>query len=133
AVVTHGAEKLRILREIGFGALLVVPLVVRASVEGGITFVSPPGDASFSPEEIALASDLASRSALALDNARLYREAETLRVAADLANQSKSQFLRSMGHELRTPLNAIGGFAELMDLGIHGPVSEKQHDALGRI
>jgi signal transduction histidine kinase len=132
-LIAGGEESLRTLREIGFGALLVVPLVVHAKVEGVLTFVSPKGEHSFSVEEVALASDLASRCALALENARLYREAETLRLAADLANESKSEFLRSMSHELRTPLNAIGGFVELIDMGISGPVTEKQHEALGRI
>jgi signal transduction histidine kinase len=132
-VVAGGEANLSILRQIGFGALLVVPLVVRARVEGGITFVSPEGEDSFSAEETALATDIASRCALALENARLYREAETLRAAADLANQSKSQFLGSMSHELRTPLNAISGFVELIDMGLSGPVTEKQHVALRRI
>jgi signal transduction histidine kinase len=133
AVVAGGDENLSTLRQIGFGALLVVPLVVRARVEGGITFVSPEGENSFSAEETALATDIAARCALALENARLYREAETLRVAADLANQSKSRFLGSMSHELRTPLNAISGFVELIEMGLCGPVTEQQHDALRRI
>jgi signal transduction histidine kinase len=38
-----------------------------------------------------------------------------------------------MSHELRTPLNAIGGFADLIDMGVHGPVSEAQRVALARI
>ena len=129
----HGKENLRLLREIGFGALLVVPLIVRARVQGGMTFVTAPGDPAFSPEEIALAVDLGARCGLALDNARLYREADGLRMAAELANQSKVQFLSSMSHELRTPLNAIGGFAELLELGIEGPVTDGQKMALGRI
>ena len=132
-LAAHGEENLRLLRKIGFGYLLVVPLIVRARVQGAITFVSQQGDPSFTSEEIALAVDVASRCALALDNARLYREADALRVAAERANQSKSQFLGSMSHELRTPLNAIGGFAELIDLGIQGPVTENQHVALARI
>jgi signal transduction histidine kinase len=132
-LAAHGDENLRILRKIGFGYLLVVPLIVRARVQGAITFVSRQGDPAFSSDEIALAVDVASRCALALDNARLYREADALRVAAERANQSKSQFLGSMSHELRTPLNAIGGFAELMDLGIQGPVTDDQHVALARI
>ena len=132
-LAAHGDENLRILREIGFGALLVVPLIVRARVQGTITFVSQAGDDLFSAEEIALATDLASRCAMALDNARLYREADALRLAADLANQSKSQFLGSMSHELRTPLNAIGGFVDLLEMGISGPVTDKQHQALARI
>jgi signal transduction histidine kinase len=129
----HGDANLSILREIGFGSLLVVPLIVRARVQGAITFVSREGDSAFTREEIALAVDVAARCAMALDNARLYREADALKLAAEIANKSKSEFLGSMSHELRTPLNAIGGFTELMELEIEGPVTERQHVALARI
>jgi signal transduction histidine kinase len=129
----HGEANLRILREIGFGSLLIVPLIVRGRVQGAITFVSPGGDPPFSADEIDLATDLGARCAMALDNARLYHETDALRVAAEAANRSKSQFLGMMSHELRTPLNAIGGFAELLEMGIEGPMTERQRTALGRI
>ena len=63
------------------------------------------------------------------------REIEDARRLAEsqAANRAKAGFLAAMSHELRTPLNAIGGYAQLMQEGIAGPVSEQQHEFLSRI
>ena len=53
-------------------------------------------------------------------------ELELARAAAEEANKAKSTFLAVMSHELRTPLNAIAGYVQLLEMGIHGPVTEAQ-------
>lgn len=68
-----------------------------------------------------------------VERERLLESERAARAEAEEANRAKSRFLTVMSHELRTPLNAIGGYAELIELEIHGSITEAQRQALQRI
>jgi signal transduction histidine kinase/type II secretory pathway pseudopilin PulG len=120
------AENLAILREMGIGSAMVVPITARGATLGALTLIRSGHDNPYDDRDLVVACDLGRRAAVAIDNAWLYR-------AALAANQAKANFLATMSHELRTPLTAIIGFGELLADGITGPVTEEQRDQLQRI
>src|SRR5215472_19154572 len=97
----------------GYRALLAVPLVREEHLLGALTvFRKVTGE--FAPDVIELLRTFATQSALAIQNARLFREIEIKGRQLEVASQHKSEFLASMSHELRTPLNAIIGVSEIL-------------------
>jgi signal transduction histidine kinase len=87
-------------RELGLVSLMILPLVARGRALGAIRFASAESRRRFTPEDLALAQELARRSAFAIDNARLYKKARE-------AVQQREELMAIISHDLRSPLNVL--------------------------
>ncbi|MBA2686841.1 MAG: response regulator [Gemmatimonadaceae bacterium] len=112
---------------------LAVPVKSNTGEVIGGLFFGHEKEGVFTETSERLAIGIAGWAAVAMDNARLYALEQKSRTAAEEANAAKSTFLATMSHELRTPLNAIGGYAQLVETGVYGPVAPAQVDAMQRI
>jgi signal transduction histidine kinase len=98
-----------------------------------MAFAMAASGRAFGSDDLDLAVELGRRTAAAIDNAIIYRQSIALRMEAEAASNAKSDFLAKMSHEIRTPINAMMGYAELLQMGISGPVTEMQTKQLARI
>ena len=98
------------LSRLDANATMIVPLRARDRTLGALTFVAAESGRSFSDNDLLMARQFGNCAALAVDNARLYREAQRV-------NRVKDEFLATLSHELRTPLNAILGWSRMVRMG----------------
>jgi GAF domain-containing protein len=120
-----GSKVRPLFARFGYRSVMAVPLLREGCIMGALT-VWRKQAGSFSAEVVQLLQTFATQSALAIQNARLFREIEDKSRQIEAANRHKSEFLANMSHELRTPLNAIIGFSEVLQERLFGELDEKQ-------
>jgi signal transduction histidine kinase/ActR/RegA family two-component response regulator len=103
-------EHRQLLRTLGMTSYMCVPLVARGRTLGALSFVYGSEDRRYGGDDLALAEAVARRAAIAVDNARLFRDAEA-------AGRAKDEFLATLSHELRTPLHAMLGWTRMLRTG----------------
>jgi PAS domain S-box-containing protein len=108
AILLDAEQQPQELHGLGLQSLLVAPLMARGRPLGVVTLGR--GEGSYSGPDLDLVDNLCYRLALALDNARLYDEAQKV-------NRAKDEFLGTLSHELRTPLTATLGWARMLREG----------------
>jgi GAF domain-containing protein len=127
---SYSATRIRtVLLGLGYRSVLAVPLLSEQRILGVLT-VWRQAAGLFPDEVVNLLQTFASQSALAIQNARLFREIADKSRQLEAASRHKSEFLANMSHELRTPLNAILGFSEVLAERMFGEINAKQAEYL---
>jgi len=123
---TRDRDLLTFAAAIGMRAYYVVPLIARGRTLGALAALQAESERSFTQDDCAMIDELGRRAALALDNARLYAEAEAARREAERANRAKDEFLGILGHELRNPLAPIVMALEVMERSSGDSVAQRR-------
>ena len=115
----------QVLRAVNPTSFIAVPLIARGTTFGVLSLVRANATRQYGPDDLVVVEELARRAAIAIDNARLYEQAER-------ANRAKSDFLANMSHEIRTPMTAVLGYADALASRLRDPVCREKIEIIKR-
>jgi PAS domain S-box-containing protein len=118
ALFSNEPEYVEALRTMRIDSSMYVPLIARGRTMGAISFVAAESGYRYGPSDLALAQELARRAALAIDNARLYQEAQD-------AVRVREEFLSIASHELKTPLTTVKGYSQILSRLMRRPALDR--------
>ena len=110
AIAQGNSGRANQIRSLGLVSYMCVPMATHGRTLGTLTLANAESDRHFARDDLALAEDIASRAALAVENSQSYSQLQQ-------ANRLKDEFLATLSHELRTPLNAVLGYARMLRSG----------------
>jgi PAS domain S-box-containing protein len=117
---TRDPELLALLRGLGLRSYIIVPLRARGQALGAISFAAAESGRRYDEDDLRTAAELADRAALAIDNARLYRESQE-------AVHEREQLLAVVAHDLKNPLTAVMATAGLLErMGSSGRLDQER-------
>jgi signal transduction histidine kinase len=137
---THRGGPVKYADRLGISSFIAAPIIAKGRILGVLATSIMSPNRQFTEADLRLATALADRAALALENSRLYEQERVLRQTLEGlnhqiqdANQRKTEFVTLVSHELRTPLASIMGYTELLLEGQGGLLGKRQRDWLGII
>jgi PAS domain S-box-containing protein len=132
--------RVKYVERLHISSLIVAPMIAKGKILGVLATSLTTPSRQFTEAELRLATSLADRAALAIENARLYEQERVLRQLLERLNRQiqevdrrKTEFVTLVAHELRTPLTSIAGYIALLLEGQGGPLTEPQREWLGTI
>src|SRR2546427_9437758 len=124
AAAARDSDHLDLLRQLGLASHICVPLVARGRTLGTLSVATSGAERRYTREDLAFTEEVAARAALAVDNVRLYREAQE-------TSRLKDEFLATLSHELRTPLTSVLAWMWMLRRGrLDGQAVERARDTM---